>query len=321
MRGIVVATMAVVLLFAVGCEQGVVVRGRVVDMKGEGLPGVAVTVRGTERQTTTNAAGRYTLRCAPGVITLDFIKTGYTQGTLQVEARRTGVMDVREALLWLLPPAKGVYLLHDYRYLETTRADPKRYVEKDRGPVFAVKRDPDLVVRQPFGGPEVLPGAPALIAFKMPSYDARLYRLHQIEAHPPEHRAAIAPTPPDAAAAAPQRRIPPPATETVWAAADNIPIIVAPIDEPERLLLELRPATPLMPGTYAVHWGAFDGHVSTDPGIFLFRIADPEEDPAEGDGKSAEENGETPSPKASAVQPAMDDIPDAEAMEPSTAQE
>lgn len=282
MRGIVVTAMLALLCFAVGCEQGVVVRGRVVDVKGEGLPGVAVTVQGTDRQTTTNAAGRYTLRCAPGVVTLDFIKTGYTQGTLQVEARRTGVMDVREALLWLLPPAKGVYLFHDYRYLETTRADPKRYVEKDRGPVFVVKREPDLVVRQPFGGPEVVPGAPALVAFKMPPYDARLYRLHQIEAYPPEHRTAVAPTSAGASAvasaAAPQRKILMPATETVRAAADNIPLIVAPIDEPERLLLELRPAIPLAPGTYAVHWGAFDGHVSTDPGIFLFRIADPEED-------------------------------------------
>lgn len=314
------AAALMLLLLAAGCEQGALVRGRVVDVKGEGVPGVAVTVRGTERQATTNADGRYALRCALGTVTLDLIKTGYTQGVLQIEARQAGALDVREAQLWLLPSAKGVHVFQDYRYQETTRTEPKRYVEKERGPVFAVKRDPDLALRQSFGGPELVPGAPALIAYKMQPYDARLYRLHQVEAHLPAQRAALAPPRADAPETSPQAKIPPSAAETVWTAADNIPIIAAPIDEPERLLLELRPAILLPPGTYAVHWGALDGHTSTDPGVFLFRIADPEEEMEEDADDAPEETAEQSEKKAS-PKPSDDNIPDAEAMTPDTAQE
>ena len=45
--------------------------------------------------------------------------------------------------------------------------------------------------------------------------------------------------------------------------------------EPERLLLQLRMAEPLRPSVYAVHWGALDGHTSTDSRAFLFRVIDP----------------------------------------------
>ena len=48
-----------------------------------------------------------------------------------------------------------------------------------------------------------------------------------------------------------------------------------PLDEPDRLLVELAPAAMLEPGTYAVHWGAFEGLASLEPRVFLFRVPDP----------------------------------------------
>jgi len=237
----------VLAVLGAGCEQGAVLRGVVNDTQGHALPGVAVTVRGTEFQDATDAVGVYEIRCMPGTLDLEFAKTGFTPGRLTVAVEDFDPVEAETVRLWNLPPEKGVYLLEEHRYQPLTRTEPKDYRIADGPLILATRKAPDC---------KTLLSAPFLVCHKLPPYDVRLHRLEQIEAALPEANAA---------------------SEMVWAATDSIPIAADPLDEPERLLLALRPDAALTPGRYAIHWGALDGFNTIDSRIFLLEVTDPSE--------------------------------------------
>jgi hypothetical protein len=249
----------------VGCDQTVSLRGTVRNVQGETLPGVAVTLLEMGRQSITDGRGRFgegfnALRCAPGVYTVDYIKTGYTSGQQQFEAPGTGSYELPEVRLWPLPKSQGVYLFENYRYRETARTEPKEYIaEKEGGAdkqfgsglIFGTKKMPELVVRS---------ARPQILCYLMPDFDVRLYRLERATAALPIQESI------DGESVELQF------TESVLAPAASVPIIPGPIDEPAHILLELQLTEGLISGNYAVHWGALDGHSSTDSRIFLFRV-------------------------------------------------
>lgn len=279
------AAAAALTLLAAGCGRTAVVRGAVTDVSGEDLPGVAVAVPGTPLQGVSNRQGRYWLRCAPGNLKLTFIKTGYTTGHLRVTVPGPGPMDVEPVTLWPLPPGKGVYVFTpEFRYHELTRAKPKQYIGKEIGPCFGVKTAPTLVFEDP---------EPLFIAFRMPPYDIQMRRLQRIAAARPQAAATPAELPEKAF------------FETVWVPGKRLSAHLAPIDEPERLLYELRLPALLEPGVYAVHWGALDGH--RQPGeagqnVFLFRVrGEGEQAPAEGETEGEAEGGGAAEPDADAA--------------------
>jgi hypothetical protein len=68
------------------------VKGKVTDEKGDGLPGVSVVVKGTQRGTTTNSAGVYDLELGTGDNTLIFSFVGYLSQEVTVGSR--SVIDI-----------------------------------------------------------------------------------------------------------------------------------------------------------------------------------------------------------------------------------
>jgi hypothetical protein len=289
-RAVTLGCWAAAFLVLAGCERTVTIRGSVVDVRGDHLPGVAVTVQGAEVQTLTDPRGLYTLHCAPGPLTLQFLKTDYTPGRLELNTGEARVVDATEVLLWPLPSAKGVYFFEGGRYEEAARVTPKRFTAKDLGAVLGTRTNPELATLNP---------QPLIVCYKLPPYDVRLDRLRQVEtttaAPPKKAEEKGQKTEPSASPA-----------ETVWVPAEPLTVIATPIDEPDRLLVELRPTVPLPPGVYAAHWGAFDGHMSTDPNVYLFRIAEAAPPEAEGDASepAAEENTQTAPPTAGEERPA-----------------
>jgi len=263
-----------------GCEPMVTIAGdqvddqgrpvpAVVDVKGDALPGVAVAVKGTEHQAVTDALGQYRLRCRPGDITLAFIKTDYTPGRLELEVDEPRTVEPAAVTLWPLPPYKGVYLFKDFRYRQTTKTEPKPYKNEDGTPLFGTKVAPEVRTTRP---------EPLLIGYKLPSYDVRLARLRDQEASP----LGTAGQGDNAF------------RESIWAPAGAIGVMANPIDEVDRLLLQFQPAEPLEPGVYALHYGALNGYTSTDPFIYLFRVAAPGAPEGEApEGEGASEEGET----------------------------
>ncbi len=282
------------LCFMAGCDRLAVIRGKVLDVHGDTLPGVAITVRGADYETLSNGLGEYSLRCRPGALTLDLMKTGYTPGVLQVEAKDRMIVDVRDAMLWPLPARKGVYLFEDFQYREMTRAEPKRYAADNGQPLLAVRKDPGLETQRPVGGERAL-GAPIILCFKQPDYDVALCRMKQVEAALPQ----ATPAPGAVSEAAPAA-----VKESAWVSWEKIEMLVIPIDEQTRQLLEIRPMLPLTPGVYALHWGALEGHSATDPHVFLFRIAEPPEAPAKPDGDAAPAKEAAPAKAGAAAAPA-----------------
>ena len=174
---------------------------------------------------------------------------------------------VQSVKLWPLPQGKGVYLFENYRYRSLKRTEPKHYIQKDGPARFGVKIPPEE---------GTLENRPLLIAYKLPPYDLKLHRLEPIKASMPQED-------------------PPTFALDIWVGVEEAPVIAIPIDEPERLLLELRPVRALVPGVYAAHWGALDGYTSTELRVFLFRIFDPDA-PAETPESEEEEAPEAEAP-------------------------
>ncbi len=244
----------------VGCDRTVAVRGAVLDVGQRALPGVAVVARGTEYDAVTDALGHYEIRCAPGPIVLECIKTGYTPGRLEFMSSNTGSQGLRlqfvqavDVVLWPLPPGKGVYVFDraQSRYQETTAVQAKPFLIKEgqEGAVFGVQVAPEL---------KITTDKPFLTSHKLPGYDVKLDKLKEVDAALPATIAA------------------PAFNERVWVRDTNIPMGAVPIDESSQVLIELRPIAPLAPGRYAVHWGALDGHTATEARVYLFEILPPD---------------------------------------------
>lgn len=219
------------------------IEGRVVDVKGEALPGVVVTVDGTDFEALTTALGEYKLSYAPADIVLIFTKTGYTPGRLDMGNVEAHVKAVA-VQLWPLPPSRGVYLFENFRYTPATPLEPKRFARKDSAPVYGVRRMPET---------ETFNNQPLVICYKMQRSGITCSRM---EIHP------ILPPGQDAKQ---------PATQLLTS-SHAIPIEQVPIDEPRRSLVYLKFANPLTPGIYAVEWGALHGYTTTDKRIFTFRV-------------------------------------------------
>ena len=249
-----------------GCRPEAALRGTVRDMNGEALPGVAVSVDGAEASVITSALGRYSVHCPRGPVRLEFVKTGYAPATSAVDDAH-GKVEMPEIKLWALPPTEGVFLLEQMRFKELDHPRLNRYHVEKGDPVMGTPVIPKVMAGVPFGGPDAAPAAPRLVAHKLPPYDAHLTRVRQVRASSQQA------SPPAAAGSTPA----PPVVygENVWIADKDVPLVERPLDEPDRLLVELTPSAMLEPGTYALHWGAFEGLASLEPRVFLFRVPDP----------------------------------------------
>jgi TonB-linked SusC/RagA family outer membrane protein len=72
-----------------GADQQVIVTGTVTGNTGESLPGVSVFVKGTKQGTTTDAAGKYTIKVPDANATLTFAYIGYTSKDVLVNGKST----------------------------------------------------------------------------------------------------------------------------------------------------------------------------------------------------------------------------------------
>lgn len=260
-----------------GCMQNALLRGKVNDISGQELPGVVVRVTGSSYEGLSNANGDYSFRVASGNLEIDFAKTGYAPVHMSVTVPSLGILDLEPVRLWPLPVAEGVYTFINFRYQATERPRVNRYIVKDKGFAFGTPVEPGVTIdyADPKACPEENP--PRLIAHKMPAYDAHLCRLQKV-------KASLAQTGLLSTNDKKNEKIP--YNEDIWIAAESIPLISKPLDEPERQLLELRPTQALEPGAYAIHWGALDGYDGIDHRAFLFSIVEKTSENPENEGET-----------------------------------
>jgi len=228
-----------------GCTVSTV-SGVVQDMEGQGVPGVVVSVQGANAQDLTNAQGHYRVRTHPGAAVLEFFKSGYTPGRLEVEVPQGGGIESVPVRLWSLPTAKGVYFYEDHRYRSLRPLERETFLTEDMGVVYGTTKHLEsgrgVVVTE-----DTLP---TILCYNMPHRDVKLVRLEQEPLTLEEtSRSEL----------------------DVWIPADSIPVSLMRIDEPAGVLQEVRLHAPLAPGAYAVHWGALDSSSYLDPRLFTFQ--------------------------------------------------
>lgn len=225
--------------------QGDVLKGMVVNIQNEPLPGVLVTVKNSSYQDLTNAMGEYVAPYRPGRMELRFAKTGYTSAVLTLDVGEKTPTPPAVSL-WSLPQTTGVFLFENYRYREIEPIDPQRFETTHKGVVFGTIRwyTLETVEREPF-----------LVCYKLPPSDVRVSRMRLVD--------LTLKTPYEGADAV-----------EAWVPVGDVPAVLAPIDEPDRLLTQVRLANPLKPGAYAVHWGALEGLTESQAPIFFFNVTD-----------------------------------------------
>jgi Carboxypeptidase regulatory-like domain len=238
-----IAWMALMLLLA-GCGRAVV-EGRVVDERGEGLPGVAVMVAGGDRQALTDARGHYRFVCPPGIYNAAYAKSGYTleTGTVDTSNRRWNTQET--VSLWNLPPKDGVFIYEDHRYVPAEWMVPKQFFMRDGSMSYGIQRVPEVYTDDDM---------PRIMFYKMPRYDVQLSRLQVVTAKLPADDSQ---------------------TFSVWTAAGTMTTDLTPVAAADPSLLQLEVTEPLQPGTYAIHWGALDGYSTINERIYLFDVREP----------------------------------------------
>ncbi len=278
-RHLYIGTLLVAAFFLSSCDymHKVYVRGEITDISGQALPGVVVRVRGTDFETLSNARGLYSLGATTGTLQLDFLKTGYTPAQLEITVESLGRTEAPTVMLWNLPVSEGVYFYENYRYYETNHPRPNHYAVKDMGNVWGTPVNPELVI--PWRGPQSDFGEnpPCMIGHKVSAYDGRMHKMQRVNA------AVMQTSRPQSIESETSEKIEYP--EEIWIAEKSLALHTNVLDEPGKLLVELRAAAPLEPGVYAIHWGALEGYDSIEPRIFMFHLKDPAED-IEGEGES-----------------------------------
>jgi len=233
------------VLAALSSCGGVPVEGRVVNPRGEALPGVVVQAGTVGPQDLTNVRGEYRLRLEPGDRILTYSKSGYTRAERRIDAAARSGGALEDMVLWQLPLQPGVYLVDDFRYTETPRLVPQQYFLEDESVALGVEIGPAVVTSR---------DVPLIVCYRTPRYDARLSRLVEVQATRPFSGADSFP---------------------VWVAAGTLAVALEPVDQPDAELLRVAMDRPLEPGVYAVHWGALEGYNTLDNRIYLFEVAPP----------------------------------------------
>lgn len=250
-----ILSLAIAGITVPGCDPQVAVVGLVTDTSGAPLPGVSVKVEGTEAFSVSNGTGFYgkrpgRLAIPPGEWKLRYIKTGFTTAEQLIDTGNGRSFEAPTVTLWPLPNARGIYDFTNHRYREWSRVEPERFVKEDGVPVFGTRHTPELQI-----GPEL----GLIVGHKVSPYDWRLSRLESILVLRDGVTGGGENAP----------------TDTVWAESVRIPIQAVPLDEPEQQLWELRPARVLGAGTYALHWGAFEGDPTTDASAYIIEVTGP----------------------------------------------
>ena len=257
-RAWITAGLALVVL--VGCGRNVIT-GRVLNVQGETLPGVAVKVEGTEHQALTGPLGKYSVAYNPGPVALNFIKSGFTPGRLELTVNQAKRVEAADVTLWQLPEGWGVYLVKDARYIGANPIEPDAFPTVAGTTVYGVKKGPETTTTN---------AKPMMVCYKLPRNEVRFCRMAptEIELRPPDAKGPVA--------KGKGQKI------TVWTSVAKIPVTVSRIDEPEGLLLQLHYDGSLEPGCYAVHWGALEGRTDLDKRIFYFSVVNPNAAPSAG---------------------------------------
>ena len=233
--------------------------GTVTDIVGERLPGVAVSLtdeRGRESQTLTNGQGEYSLPFETGRLRIAFLKNGYTTGHAELAITEASARTITPIALWRLPQEEGVFACESNRYRRLTPFEPRPVVAQATnavtfsilltGAIEEITTPEPLLLLRRFPSSDLM--------HRVPGFDVQVGRLAPIQTFVSGNSGPV---------------------QETWVQTGVLVSALDPIDEPERYLIQVKLTEPLTPGTYAVHWGAFNGYTRSESRAFVFRVPEP----------------------------------------------
>ncbi|MCK9212191.1 MAG: carboxypeptidase-like regulatory domain-containing protein [Ignavibacteriaceae bacterium] len=99
-----------------GCSKPVI-EGKVVDYYNHPISEVNVSVQGTQFNSITDAAGKYSIGYVPGKVQLKYVKTGYAGASKIFDIANESTFPAEQTQLMKLPSSEGVWFLGDNDYM------------------------------------------------------------------------------------------------------------------------------------------------------------------------------------------------------------
>ncbi|HOV32163.1 MAG TPA: hypothetical protein PLX23_02215 [Candidatus Hydrogenedens sp.] len=158
------------LLFFFSCEVAYVVKGKVLTINGEPLPGVSVSSPETLKHVITDAKGDFVLYLQKPVNTLDFLKSDYLPMKVPITGwKETNAFSIKISLT-PKPIAPGIYLLEENknRYVPLSKGKVERIQIEEKNSIPAIKLKEPLHIKDIY---------PRLFVYRLPQYDLTLYKM------------------------------------------------------------------------------------------------------------------------------------------------
>ena len=104
-----------------GCGKQPRIEGRIIDGFGLPLPNAAVNISGTAFRATTDTNGNYSIEYAPGKVSLQASKPGYSTVNRTFDIATAITYPAEQMTLYKIPAGKGIFLFGDADYLPVAR--------------------------------------------------------------------------------------------------------------------------------------------------------------------------------------------------------
>jgi len=104
------ASIAITFLTLISCSEPEI-SGCVLDLFGNPIEGVIVSIENTQFEAETNNIGEYGLSYVPGDLNLNYKKAGFTEENINIEIHQKEDFPAKEITLYKIPKEHGLYFL------------------------------------------------------------------------------------------------------------------------------------------------------------------------------------------------------------------
>ena len=101
----------IICLMLPACSKNI--EGKVTDVFGNGVAGVAIKIDKSNYTTTTDNTGKYSLEYAPGSFSVKYAKSGYTTMRVDLNLQQKTKFPAEEVVMYPIPKEQGVYYIGD----------------------------------------------------------------------------------------------------------------------------------------------------------------------------------------------------------------
>lgn len=257
------------LIYLSSCQMPYIIKGKVLAINGEPLPGVSVSSPETLQHVITDAKGEFVFTTRKPVKSLEFIKSDY----LPVKVPITGWTDTNafnvEISLTPKPIAPGIYLLEE---------DKNRYIPLSKGKVERIQIEeknsiPAIKLKEPLRIEEV---SPRLFVYRLPQYDLTLYKMTELEEKKNTEKENKKENKEESKDI--QEEIREQDNKKIWIPNEPILTHAEFLTELDPSLFVVKPINELKPGVYCLNWRAFEVPFPRMNDCFLFTVEEKQTD-------------------------------------------